>query len=59
MVIVNGNKRVTQIREVADYPLEDFLGSLGGILGLALGISILSVAEVCLYLTLLALSKIY
>ena len=57
MVLVNGNRRVTQINQVADYPLEDFLGSLGGILGLAMGVSILSIAEVCMYFTLLALSK--
>ena len=49
LVFSYAKNEVTEIQEVADYPLEDFLGAFGGILGLALGASILSLVELLVY----------
>ena len=47
--IFNAESKVTHIQEVPDYTLGDLLGDSGGILGLAIGASCLSVLELCVY----------
>ena len=58
VIFCNANDEVTHIREVPDYPLEEFLGALGGILGLALGPSMLSIIELLVYFAFTLLSKL-
>ena len=48
-------KMVTSINEVEDYPIEDLLGSLGGILGLCIGMSVISLVELIVYLVFFTL----
>ena len=50
--IYNEDNQITQITEVPAYTLEDCLGDVGGILGLAIGASSLSVVELIVYLVL-------
>ena len=57
--IRNAESRVTYIYEVQDYTLEDMLGAIGGILGLTIGASSLSVVEVCVYSVMFIVRKIY
>ena len=51
-------KKVTSINEVEDYPIQDLLGSLGGILGLCIGMSVISFIEIIVYLVFLTLNLI-
>ena len=46
------SRKETHIKQVPDYTLEEFLGAFGGILGLCVGASLLSVIEILLYITL-------
>ena len=57
--IYNGDRKVTVIQQVADYTIEDMLGAIGGILGLAIGASSLSVVELCVYSVMFVVRKIY
>ena len=50
------DKKITSINEVEDYPLHDLLGSLGGTLGLCIGMSIVSFIELVVYLVFLFLN---
>ena len=50
---------ITQITQFASYTLEDALGAVGGILGLTIGASSLSVVEIVVYCTLFAASILY
>ena len=56
--LYNEDAKVTQIIQVADYPLEDFLGAFGGIVGLAVGASSLSIIEIIMYCILYCMSKL-
>ena len=49
-------KRVTSITEIEDYPIQDLLGAFGGILGLCIGMSVMSLLEIALYLVFLLLN---
>ena len=44
------SRNVIQVTEKVDYPFLEFMGELGGILGLFVGMSILSVVELVVYL---------
>ena len=59
ITIVNEDSKITKIIEVPDYTLEDCLGAVGGILGLAIGASSLSVVELVVYLGLFLVKKMY
>ena len=52
------DEKVTQITEVPDYPLEDFLGAFGGILGLAIGALTLSLIELLVYFVMFMIYKL-
>ena len=47
----------TRIKEVPDFTLEEFLGAFGGIVGLCVGASLLSVIELLVYTTLYIVKK--
>ena len=53
------DQRVREIIEVPDYTLEECLGATGGILGLAIGASSLSVVELVVYFVLRIVRKVY
>ena len=55
----NEEEKITKISQVPSYTLEDVLGAVGGILGLAIGASSLSVVEVIVYCGLFIASLIY
>ena len=52
-----GERKVTSITEVADYKLEDLLAAFGGMLGLCIGMSVLSFVELFVYLVLFCLNR--
>ena len=52
------SRRVTSIKQVPDYTLGDFLGAMGGFVGLCAGASILSVIELLVYIILYTTSKL-
>ena len=53
------DRKVTHIHEVPDYTIADVLGAAGGILGLAIGASILSVVELIVVFILNIARKLY
>ena len=55
----NQEEKVTKIQQVPAYTMEDLLGAAGGILGLAIGASSLSVVELLTYFVLYLVRKIY
>ena len=57
--IMNGESKVTFIAQVADYTVGDMLSDIGGILGLTVGASSLSIVELCIFFVLSILKKIY
>ena len=57
--IHNADNKVMHITQVPDYTLDDFLGALGGFVGLAIGASMLSFVELCIYFVLSVISKMY
>ena len=57
--IFNAESKVTHIHQVVDFTLEDLLGAAGGILGLTIGASSLSVLELCVYFVLFVFKKLY
>ena len=59
MYFNNEDNKVTQISQVPSYTLEDVLGAVGGILGLAIGASSLSVIEILVYCALFVASMVY
>ena len=59
ITIVNEDSKITKIIEVPDYTLEDCLGAVGGILGLAIGASSLSIVELVVYVVLCVVRKLY
>ena len=59
LYIYNADVKLTHIQQVPDYTLEDLLGAVGGILGLAIGTSCLSVLELCVYFVMVVLKKMY
>ena len=52
------SRRETTITQVPDYTLEDFLGAMGGFIGLCVGASLLSVIELLLYSILYIVTKV-
>ena len=56
-VFIEDNK-VTMIHEVPDFTLEELLGAAGGILGLTMGASILSLVELFVYCVLYLFRKL-
>ena len=59
ITIRNDDTRITKIVQVPDYSLEDCLGNVGGILGLAIGASCLSLVEIILYCVMYIFRKLY
>ena len=59
MYFNNEDNKVTIISQVPSYTLEDVLGAVGGILGLAIGASSLSVIEIVVYCALFVVSMVY
>ena len=57
--ISNKYSKITKIVEFPDFTIEDCLGSVGGILGLAIGASSLSVVELFVYFILYVIRKVY
>ena len=57
--IFNSESKVTHIQQVPDYTLGDLLGDAGGILGLAIGASCLSVLELFVYFVMFLSKKMY
>ena len=57
--LLDDDTKVTEIIEVPDYTIEDCLAATGGILGLAIGASCLSVVELFVYLALRIVRKVY
>ena len=57
-VMYSSTRRVTSIKQVPDYTLEDFLGAMGGMVGLCVGASILSVIELIVYSILSIMNKL-
>ena len=57
--IRNEDSHATKITQVAAYTLEDTLGAVGGILGLTVGASNLSVVEMIVYCVLFVASIDY
>ena len=57
--VYNHDSKVTQIMQVADFTIEDLLGAVGGILGLTIGASSLSVVELIVYCVLYILRKVH
>ena len=57
--VLNEDNRVTKIYEVPDWTLEDLLGAVGGVLGLAIGASTLSVVELIVFSFLYVVRKVY
>ena len=57
--IKNEDTKVTNIIQVPDYTLSDCLGAVGGILGLAIGASSLSLVELILYFVMHVIWKMY
>ena len=53
----NGRK-IIRITEVPAYTIEDYLGSLGGFIGLCLGASLLSLVEILMYTIIFIASSI-
>ena len=49
---------MTDIGQVSDYTISDMLVNMGGILGLTIGASSLSVVELCVFFVLFILRKI-
>ena len=58
-ILYNSESKITLIQEVPDYTMEDMLGAIGGILGLAIGASSLSVVELCVYSVMFVVRKLY
>ena len=57
--VYNEDTKVTNIVEVPDYTIEDLLGAVGGILGLTIGASSLSIIELIVYFAMSIVRKIY
>ena len=53
------DSKVTIIRQVPDYTIEELLGSIGGIIGLAVGASSLSMMEFVVYFGLNIVRKVH
>ena len=51
--------KVTSITEKPDYPFEQFLSEVGGLVGLLVGMSVLSVIEIVVYCVVSLLQKCY
>ena len=51
-------RKETLIKQVPDFTMEEFLGAFGGIVGLCVGASLLSVIELLLYIILYIVKKI-
>ena len=55
----SSTRRVTSVKQVPDYTLEDALGAMGGFVGLCVGASLLSVIELLVYTTLYIVNKVW
>ena len=52
------SSEVSYSKQIPDYTMEDYLGGVGGILGVGLGISVASIMELLVYLIIFIIGKL-